>query len=526
MTLPNPPHHSGSRDDSMKRALQSRLLLLLCTLLPVFAAHAQQEYYEGSITHADRQGQRIWLHNGEPLQGSCKINFMDIDLAARYSLSDYRDGVRSDTVSYYTARSNTLLRTEVRLGANARHIYDYTLYNGSFLREWTEVDGHLEGSVKEWYAEGKPRLEETFKEGERNGPSREWDKEGRMVSACVYRDEVLDGEAKTWRYEGTDWGEVEIAYHRQRNAPYMIERFAFADGQQGLIERIVPDSEGATLYRASKQECDTTRIDTLYGARMMVEIRDFREGRIRSLERYDASSYFGTLIPHGVFELYAPDGGLGTRMLYEEGRLIVSRDYDEEQTPQGVVTTTLLSREDGDRLLAASCDSKYFDQSDETRPLCIRNRKGEVLLERDEEERRYEYHGYDPNLKLHVGFSSVGSWNDIRWYVVYESDDVESVLELREELFAVNGTTGVIASGVNYFEDELELSVYRRIEDEDAGGFFELVFWITLPEVPEPIWDMHWLGDNSLLLVMEKSCLRVDIAPESLAWQEEEPAEC
>lgn len=509
----------------MKKALQSRLLLLLCTLLPVFAAHAQQEYYEGGITHADRQGQRIWLHNGEPLQGRCKINFMDIDLAARYSLADYRDGVQSDTVSYYTARSNTLLRTEVRLGENARRIYDYTLYNGSFLREWTEVDGHLEGSVKEWYAEGKPRLEETYKDGERNGPSREWDKEGRMVSECVYRGEVLDGEAKTWRYEGTDWGEIEIAYHQERDSPYLIERFVFGDGQRGLIERIVPDNEGVTLYWARKQECDSARIDTLYGARMMVEIRDFREGRIRSLERYDAASYYGTLLPHGVFESYAPDGRVGTRMLYEEGELIVSRDYDEEAPREGV-KTTLLSREDGDRLLAASCDSKYLDRCDETRPLRIRNRKGEVLLERDEEERRYEYHGYDPNLKLHVGFSSVGSWNDVRWYVVYESDAAESVLELREELFAVNGTTGVIASGVSYFEGELELSAYRRIEDEDAGSFFELVFWITLPEVPEPVWGMHWVGDNSLLLVMEKSCLRVDIAPESLAWQEGEPAEC
>lgn len=525
MTNHTLPKCSGSHVVLAKNCVGKRLLLLLCALLPVFAAHAQQEYYEGSITHADRQGQRIWLHNGEPLQGRCKINFMDIDLAARYTLSDYSDGVQSDTVSYYTARSNTLLRTEVRLGANALHICDYNLYNGAFMREWTEVDGQRDGILKEWYAEGKPRLEERYKAGKREGLSREWDETGRLISVQRYRNEELDGEARTWHYEGSDWGEIEIAYHQQRDTPYMIERFAFADGQQGLIERIVPDSDGATLYSARKSDCDSTRIDTLYGAWMTVEIRDFREGQIRSLERYDASSYFGTLIPHGVFERYAPDGRLGTRMLYEEGRLIVSRDYDEKE-PRGDVKTTLLSREQGDRLLAASCDSKYLDRCEDTSPLRICNRAGEVLLERDEEERRYEYHGYDPNLKLHVGFSSVGSWNDIRWYVVYESDDVESVLELREELFAVNGTTGMIASGVNYFEDELELSAYRRIEDEDAGCFFELVFWITLPEVPEPVWDMHWVGDNSLLLVMEKSCLRMDIAPESFAWQEEEPAEC
>lgn len=519
------PKCSCSHVVPAKKSVGKRLLLLLCALLPVVAAQAQQEYFEGSITHTDRQGQRIWLHNGEPLQGRCKINFMDIDLAARYTLSDFCNGVQGDTVSYYTARSNTLLRTVIRLAPNALHICDYNLYNGAYMREWTEVDGQRDGILKEWYGEGKPRLEEVYKAGKREGLSREWDKSGRLVSVQRYRNEELDGEARTWHYEGSDWGEIEIAYHQQRDTPYMIEHFAFADGQQGLIERIVPDSDGATLYSARKSDCDSTRIDTLYGARMTVEIRDFREGRIRSLERYDASSYFGTLIPHGVFELYAPDGRVGTRMLYEEGELIVSRDYDQEQTPQGVVTTTLLSREDGDRLLAAACDSKYLDRCEDTFPLRICNRAGEVLLECDEEGRRYEYHGYDPTHKLHVGFSSIGSWDDIRWYVVSESDSAESVLELQEELFAVNGTTGVIASGVSYFEGELELSAYRRIEDEDAGSFFEIVFWITLPEVPEPVWDMHWIGDHALLLVMEKSCLRVDIAPETFVRQEEEPAE-
>lgn len=499
----------------------SRPAVLLVALLLGLDVQAQQEYFEGSITQDDRNGQRIWMHDGKPLQGLCKINFMDIDLAARYSLSTFRDGVRSDTVSYYSGRSDKLLRKVIRLGEKALRIMDYALYNGAFMREWTEVDGRIDGVLKEWYTEGKPLREEGYKAGKLDGVSRAWDESGRLVSEQCYRNETLDGKAVKWHFEGSDRGEIEVAYHQQDDRPYMIERYAFADGQQGLIERTIPDPDGDTLYSSRKSDCDSTRIDTLYGARMMVEIRDFREGRIRSREQYDCTHFYGFLVPHGVFELYGPDGRVGTRMRYEAGRQIISRDYDDEE-PRTDIRTMLLSRVDGDRLLAAaSFDSKYFDQCDETRPLRILNRAGEVLFESDEEDRRYEYHGYDPFLKLHVGFSSVGSWSDIRWYVVYESDDTESTLELREELFAVNGSTGLIAGGVSYFDGEQDLTVYRRFEDEEAGTFFETVFWITLPDVPETVWGLHWIGESSLLLLMEKSCIRVDIAPESLDGQEE-----
>lgn len=70
-------------------------------------------------------------------------------------------------------------------------------------------------------------------------------------------------------------------------------------------------------------------------------------------------------------------------------------------------------------------------------------------------------------------------------------DGAESVLELHEELFAVHGTTGLIAASSCYFEGEQELQVYRLVQDEEAGGFYEQVFTCTLPEVPAAIWDMH-----------------------------------
>lgn len=499
-----------------------RPAVLTAALFLFVTANAQQEYYEAGITHSDRNGQRIWLHEGKPLQGLCKISYMDIDFVPRYTLSRYRGGVRSDTVSYYAARTDKLLRTVIRLGEKALHICDFDRYDGSWLREWTEREGRIEGVLKEWHAEGKPRLEEHYTAGELDGLRREWDESGRLTEEKRYRGGVLDGPATSWHYEGPDWGEFEIARHQKRDTPCMIERYAFFGEQHGLIGRTIPDSDGETLYSASKQDCDSTRIDTLYGERMIVEIRDFREGEIRSLERYDASSRCGTLVPHGIFELYAPDGRVGTRMRYDEGLLVASRDYDPDEEPRTDVRTTLLSHEEGDRLPAASFDSKHLSGCDDTEPLRIFDRAGEVILELGEEDRRYEYHGYDPHLKFHVAFSSVGDWNDVRWYVIYDHGGVSSILETQETYLAVNGRTGLIASSESPFEGEQDLTVYRFFNDPDAGGYFEGVFFFTLSDLPSPVWGIRWVGEYALLLVMEECCIRVDIDPESLEAYDEE----
>lgn len=120
---------------------------------------------------------------------------MDIDFAARYSLSTFRDGVQGDAVNYYTARTSQLTLTEIRFGEQARRICDYLLYNGSFMREWTEDDGQRDGPLKEWYAEGEQRLEEGYKAGKRDGMSRTWDESGRLTSQERYRNDRLDGKA-------------------------------------------------------------------------------------------------------------------------------------------------------------------------------------------------------------------------------------------------------------------------------------------------------------------------------------------
>lgn len=487
--------------------------MLLAALLALLPASAQQEYFEAGITHADRNGKRVWLHDGKPLQGVCKINYLDIDFAARYTLADYRDGVRSDTVSYYSGYSDKLLRKVIRLGEQARHICDYDRYGDTYLREWTEAEGRIEGVLKEWDTEGNLRKTEEYRAGVLEGPSREWDKSGRLVQEEIYRNDRLDGKAKSWHYEGPSWGELEVSYHRSYDRPYLVERYSFFEEEQGLIERTVPDSDGNTLYTASKPDCDSMRIDTLCGARMIVEIRDFKEGTIRSLERFDA--FTGVLIPHGIFERYAPDGRIGTRLHFEDGELLAVREYEEEE-PREDVRTTLLSRADGDRLLAASSDSKHLAGCEDGTSLCIRDHTGDVLLSVAEEGRRYEYHGYDPQQKLHVGFSSVGDWNDVHWYVVYDAEGVQSFFDSEEDYLVVNGLNGMIATGKSHFEGELDLAVHRFFTDPEAGGYFETVFAFTLPELPGWIESIHWIGENSLAVVMEKSCIRLDIAPESL----------
>lgn len=57
------------------------------------------------------------------------------------------------------------------------------------------VDGQRDGPLKEWYAEGKQRLEEGYKAGKRDGMSRTWDESGRLTSQERYRRDRLDGKA-------------------------------------------------------------------------------------------------------------------------------------------------------------------------------------------------------------------------------------------------------------------------------------------------------------------------------------------
>lgn len=489
-------------------------------LLLVFSAPsalAQQEYFDGALDYETVNGRKVCSYEGKPLQGLCKIKFIDIDFAPRYLIATYTDGVQGDTVCYRTVDSDVLLSRRIRIGDRETHVTEYhgTRWPRS---EYRIVDGKLEGVRNEWYPDGTPYLSEEYSDGELHGERTEWDEQGIVRSMERYRKGVPDG--KSIRTIDPESGRFEMNYFRQSNHPYLTEWYEMrAEDRAVLIRRIIPDGEGCELHSASKPDCDFWRIDTVetgQGAQgISIEVRDYTDGSLRSFERY-TPDYAGAWIPDGVFENYNADGTISERMRYEEGELTVSRGYGPDDEQRYDARLTRLTKPEYEALENNFRDSKHFDGCDIQRPLRIRNARGEVIFEREDENRRFEYYGYDPSLRLHLAFSSVGDYNDVYFYVVHENGG--EYLEIQPELLAVNGDTGMIAAVFSDFEGEYDIMCCRFFPgDEPGSGHFAGVFDYTITDGPPAVWGIHWISETSLVLVAGKErSIRMDISPDSL----------
>ncbi len=489
--------------------------LTIIVLLLSFTANAQRDLHEADITVRKENGQQVRFYQGEKLQGLCKIRYITDDFVLRYKLSTFRDGIEGDTVRFYDYKTNTLLEEEIRLGEGRTHHREYFYSNRPF-REYDMVGNRLEGTHMEWYDDEKstPYRSQEYVGGRLHGKSIRWDNKGRIESVCNYRDNLQDGWSEEWSYgDATDtYGTIHASYYREGGSPVMTERWSFYENWKGLEQRTVFDGDGRKHYVSeNKKECDSTRIDTVaYNEGVEIEIRDYKRGLLLSLERYTRD-----MTPHGIFETYDAEGNVTSRMNYEYGELTETRYYDPEEELRDDIEVTLLTEKEFRAPDGGFSDSKHFEGCDDSRPLRIRNEAGEAIFERDEEDRRYEYHGYDPELNLHVAFSSIGDYNDAHWYVVHK-DGGGDFLELRADYLAVNGNTGLIAAVRPTFEGEYEVTFYKHFTDEEYGGYFASVFEYYLQDLPSGIWSMHWIGDHALIIQHDKEFIRLDIAPESL----------
>lgn len=490
-------------------------------LLLVFSAPsalAQQEYFDGALDYETVDGRKVCSYEGKPLQGLCKIKFIDIDFAPQYLIAAYADGVQGDTVSYYTANSDVLLSRRIRIGDRETHVTEY-YGEGRPRSEYRLVDGRLEGLRSEWYPDATPYTTEEYAAGELHGLRTEWDEQGIIRSMEHYREGVPDG--KSVRMTDPQTGRFETDYFRRSSRPYLTEWYEMrGEGCAVLIRRVVPDGEGHELHSASKPDCDFSRIDTVVtqqGAQgISIEVRDYTDGMLRSYERY-TPDYSNAWIPDGVFENYNADGTISERLRFEEGRLTASRGYGSDDEQRYDARMTRLTKPEYEELANNFRDSKHFDGCDIQHPLRIRNARGEVIFEREDENRRFEYYGYDPSLRLHLAFSSVGDYNDVFFYVVHENGGGE-YLEIQPELLAVNGDTGMIAAVFSDFEGEYDIMCCRYFPGEEPGsGYFAAVFDYTITDGPDALWGVRWIGDSSLLLIAgEEEFVRMDFSPEYL----------
>ncbi|MCC8170703.1 MAG: hypothetical protein LIP00_02755 [Parabacteroides sp.] len=375
-----------------------------------------------------------------------------------------------------------------------------------------------------------------------------YDKQGRIYDITPYRDGEPYGWSESWDYDDDSYSRC---FFKGYGSPRIRDKYSVWEDQKGLARRIVQDENGCETHSFYKPDCDSTQT-TVTGTH--IELRDYKDGRLRALERYTLD-----LIPDGVFESYHPSGEIVGRQLFEQGRLVNDAfyDYDGKLRPDKAVTqNTTVDSPDGEtgagipdglkvtRLtqgrygtsLFQSRDSKQLSHCLESgRDLVIRNAAGDVLLERhstDDDIKYFDngyggvlnfaYYGYDKNVGLHLGFSSYGDYNDVRFFVVPEqasapadSEGEYNYIELAAESISIHETTGRIAaiSGIYTTGNDGQ----GGNTDGSASGLYQTAtrnyslvgfrwdgmnfipgFDFTV-ELPDGSPEITWVGDNSLL---------------------------
>lgn len=186
----------------------------------------------------------------------------------------------------------------------------------------------------------------------------------------------------------------------------------------------------------------------------------------------------------------------------------------EDLVPDGVKVTKLTEGEYR-KLLVGRQDSKSLrDCLEDGHDLVIRNAEGGVLLELHAAEEdeicmgngqvghlKFCYYEYDENLKLHLGFSSYGDYNDVHFFVVPEKvpapehpEEVED-MDFKAESISIHEATGSIA-GISGDCSGGEYALYSYNWDGDG---FSTGFDFFL-DLPVGIPSVRWIGEHSLLV--------------------------
>ncbi len=485
------------------------VMLLLCGLNTIYA---QQEVNSESLEINNEGPRPIHFYNGKKLEGCWKVRYLSDDWVLKYYSANFHEGICSDTVWHYDQKTDWLTRREIRLSEHEILCTEYYYDINMLFKEVRTVDGYAEGIYKEWYNNSKNSLFRSceYVKGRLNGESMEWDNDGNLKSVDYYKDGMLDGWSTNWNYEEN---EMVKNFYIEGGSPRITEQYLFGGDRLQLKSRTVYDNQGKEVYWSLKPDCDSVRVDTLDSG---IEIRDYRQGCLLSLERFNDQ-----LIPHGIFEQYNTDGSICLRTMYENGEQTLQNNYDGG-TDSSVKETRLPAAE-GKQLLQACCDSKSFEGCDIMRPLKIHNAKGQLIFElENEEKRRYEYHGYDPVLKYHQAFSSIGDYNHVRWYIVRDDGsgrmmdlDSDDCLTLYDVEIAINAHSGMIATLRSIFEGDYVVTIYKYLTNEEYSSFVPVGTY-KINNSSMSFWSINWTGDYTVLLSSEKDFMQLEFDKEEL----------
>jgi hypothetical protein len=80
--------------------------------------------------------------------------------------------------------------------------YKEYYHDGQLYAHCTYKEGKLHGEYKEWWENGQLREHYIYKEGEHHGQFKSWDYDGQLNVHCTYKDGEFHGEYKEWWSNG------------------------------------------------------------------------------------------------------------------------------------------------------------------------------------------------------------------------------------------------------------------------------------------------------------------------------------
>jgi antitoxin component YwqK of YwqJK toxin-antitoxin module len=136
-----------------------------------------------SYWHENGQlAKKVTFKNGVP-DGSWDTFREDGSLSAKKS---YKDGLRQGTWTQY---------------------YD----DGKTVKiEQSYVDGKIEGPIKMFHENGKPRQHANYKGGLLSGKMEEWNEDGEKVAEATFKAGKLDGKLTRWNTDGTTFEQTYV----------------------------------------------------------------------------------------------------------------------------------------------------------------------------------------------------------------------------------------------------------------------------------------------------------------------------
>jgi antitoxin component YwqK of YwqJK toxin-antitoxin module len=146
-----------------------------------------QKFIDGSYRQGRQHGEWSYFFDNGQLQR--KVTFQEGRLHGQW------DRFRADG----TLAAKHAYEDGVRHGI--WQTYDET--GKQLLQEEPYARGKLNGTLKAWYANGKPKLQVEIKDGVRNGRSQQWEENGKMQADVTYLDGKLNGTATINRADGT-----------------------------------------------------------------------------------------------------------------------------------------------------------------------------------------------------------------------------------------------------------------------------------------------------------------------------------